>query len=142
MEEPKGIAFYNTKSDETRYAKTEPQIQAYINSSDMGINASRGQDFKWKLHPDWVHKVRDFRRDENKMSNLAARLRLPDDIAPNTMQVLYAIYGQQIRAFRGRKSEESTPFEEKYLQDIADKPQPEEVPEELEAPKPPVTSKK
>ena len=42
--EPKGIGFYNIKTGKTNYAKLEPQIQAYINSSDMGINASRGQD--------------------------------------------------------------------------------------------------
>jgi len=58
MEEPKGIGFFNTKTGKTHYAKMDAQIQAYLNSSDMGINASRGQDFGWRLEPEWIKKVK------------------------------------------------------------------------------------
>jgi hypothetical protein len=116
--QPKGIGFFNLKSGETHYGRLEPQIQAYINSSDLGINASRGQDFGWRLSPEWVKKVRAFRADENKMATLSAKLRLEDDQLPNLTQVLYAIYGQQLRAAHSRAQEDENPFEEEYLQAI------------------------
>jgi len=117
--EPKGISFTNMKTGETLYAKTDPQIQAFINSSDMGINASRGQDFKWRLGAPWVKKVRKFRLDEAKMERIADK---NGGKEPTTAQILYAIYGEQLRVARQRAAEESTPYEEQYLEDI--KPEP------------------
>lgn len=117
---PKGIEFFNIKSGDTHYCRLEATIQAYINSSDMGINASRGQDFGWRLAPSWVQKVRDFRKDENKMANLGAKLRLEEDQSPSLIQILYAIYGAQLRAARVASEEHENPFEEEYLQKIND----------------------
>ena len=117
---PKGIEFFNIKSGDTHYCRLEATIQAYINSSDMGINASRGQDFGWRLAPSWVQKVREFRKDENKMANLGAKLRLEEDQSPSLIQILYAIYGGQLRAARLAAQEDENPFEEEYLQQIKD----------------------
>lgn len=117
--QPKGIGFFNVKSGETHYARLEPQIQAYINSSDMGINASREQDFGWRLEPEWVKKVKAFRRDENKMERLVSR---NGGQKVTTTQILYAIYGEQLRAAAERAEEEGSPFEEEYLQNIASNP--------------------
>lgn len=120
LEEPQGIGFFNIKSGDTHYARLEPTIQAYINSSDMGINASRGQDFGWRLEAAWVKRVRDFRRDETKMDTLSAKLRLEDGVSPSTTQILYYIYGRQVRSYLARLQEEDAPFEEQYQQDISD----------------------
>lgn len=117
---PKGIAFFNIKSGETHYAKLEPQIQAFINSSDMGINASRGQDFAWRLAPEWVKKIKAFRQNETKMELITAR---NGGQKVTTTQILYTIYGEQVRAASERADEESTPFEEQYLKDISGKPE-------------------
>lgn len=117
---PKGIEFFNIKSGDTHYCRLEATIQAYINSSDMGINASRGQDFGWRLAPSWVQKVREFRKDENKMANLGAKLRLEEDQSPSLIQILYAIYGAQLRAARVASEEYENPYEEEYLQKIND----------------------
>lgn len=122
--EPKGIGFFNIKSGDTHYCKLEPTIAAYINSSDMGINASRDQDFGWRLDPSWVKKVRNFRNDENKMDTLAAKLRLEDGVFPSTIQILYYLYGREVRAYLQRVKEDDTPFEDQYQRDIA---KPEEV---------------
>ncbi len=122
--EPKGIGFYNIKDGTTNYAKLEPQIQAYINSSDMGVNASRGQDYGWRLEPEWVKKVKAFRRDETKMGVLVAR---NGGQKVTTTQILYAIYGEQLRAAEERAEDESSPFEEQYLQDISNKPKATQV---------------
>lgn len=118
--QPKGIGFYNIKSGETHYARLEPQIQAYINSSDMGINASRDQDFGWRLEPEWVKKVKAFRRNETKMQFITDR---NGGQKVTTTQILYAIYGEQLRAAAERAEEEENPFEEEYLQQISSKGQ-------------------
>lgn len=115
---PKGIEFFNIKSGDTHYCRLEATIQAYINSSDMGINASRGQDFGWRLAPSWVQKVREFRKNESKMANLGAKLRLEEDQSPSLIQILYAIYGAQLRAARVMAEEYENPYEEEYLQKI------------------------
>lgn len=122
LKEPEGIGFFSIKTGETHYARLEPTIQAYINSSDMGINASRGQDYGWRLDPAWVKKIRDFRNDETKMDTLSAKLRLEDGVEPSLTQILFYIYGRQVRAYLQRIREEDAPFEEQYQQDISAKP--------------------
>lgn len=117
---PKGIEFFNIKSGDTHFCRLEATIQAYINSSDMGINASRGQDFGWRLAPSWVKMVREFRNNESKMANLGAKLRLEEDESPTLIQVLYAIYGQQLRAARVAAEQFENPFEDDYLKQISD----------------------
>lgn len=116
---PKGISFYSVKGDETRFAKSSAQIQAYINSSNMGINASRGQDKGWRLSADWVKRVRAFQADEDRMDRLSAKLRLEDGVTPNTIQILHYLYGRQIRAYAQKLKNNENPFEEKYLQEIS-----------------------
>lgn len=121
LKEPEGIAFFSVKTGETMYGRLEPTIAAFINSSDMGINASHGQDYGWRLDPAWVKKVRDFRADEDKMDALAAKLRLEDGVSPNTTQILYYIYGRQVRAYLQSLQEAENPFEQQYQQAIAPK---------------------
>jgi len=116
--QPRGIGFFNIKSGETHYAQLEPQIQGFINSSDMGINASRGQDFGWRLEPEWVKKVKAFRKDETKMEALISR---NSGQAPTTTQILYTIYGAQLRAAQQIAKEGEAPFEESYLQQISNR---------------------
>ncbi len=117
---PKGIGFYNIRSGETHHVKLEAQIQAFINSSDMGINASRGQDFGWRLAPNWVKAVKAFRRNENKMENLTSR---NGGQKVTTPQILYAIYGEQLRAAQERADEDESPYEEDYQAAISNRSQ-------------------
>lgn len=120
-EELKGIGFFNIKTGETHYARLDPQIQAFINSSDLGINASRGQDFGWRLAPEWVKRVKDFRRNEMKMERLTDK---NGGKKPSTAQVLYAIYGEQLRAAAEYASENENAFEQEYLQEVNSKEEP------------------
>lgn len=115
LQEPEGIAFYNVKSGETHYAKLEPTIAAYINSSDMGINASRDQDFGWKLGADWVKRVRDFRRDTLQMQILTSK---NSGQKPNTVQILYYLYGEDLRAYEEEVVENENPYEDEYQRQI------------------------
>lgn len=118
-QEPQGIAFFNVKSGETHYAKLEPTIQAYINMSDLGINASRGQDFGWKLGADWVKRIRAFRRDPMQMQILSAR---NNGAKPTITQILYYLYGQELATFQEEQEEHEAPFAEQYQRDTAEAP--------------------
>ena len=112
VQEPQGIPFYSVKTGETHFCKLEPTISAYINSSDMGINASRGQDYGWRLHPDWVKKVRVFKRDRTSMSILTAK---NDGRKPTTTQILYYMYGEELANYYEEMEENENPFEDAYL---------------------------
>lgn len=115
VQEPQGVPFYDTKSGDTHYLKTEPQIQAYINSSDMGINASRDQDMGWRLGAEWVKKIKRFKRDQNQMSILAAR---NGGQRVTTVQILYYLYGQQVAQYMEEMEDNENPFEEEYQRQL------------------------
>lgn len=117
--QPQGIGFFNIKTGETHYARLEPQIQAYLNSSDLGINASRDQDFGWRIEPKWLKKVKEFRRNETKMSLIMSR---NGGQRVTTPQILYALYGEELRAAQEIAAENDAPFEQEYLEQINDKP--------------------
>jgi len=116
VKEPEGISFYSIRTGETHYCKLEPTIAAYINSSDMGINASRGQDYGWRLAPEWVKKVRAFKRDATQMSILTSK---NGGQKPTLVQILYYMYGEQLQAFFEAQEDNENPYEEAYAQAIA-----------------------
>lgn len=116
VEEPQGIPFFSIKTGETHWGKLEPTIQAYINSSDMGINASRDQDYGWRLAPEWVKKVKAFKRDRTSMSILTSK---NDGRKPTTTQILYYMYGEELANYYEELEEHENPFEEAYLAAIA-----------------------
>lgn len=115
-QEPQGIPFFSIKTGETHWCKLEPTIAAYINSSDMGINASRDQDYGWRLAPGWVKKVRAFKRNSTQMSILTAK---NGGQKPTTVQILYYMYGEELAAFYERQDELENPFEEEYQDAIS-----------------------
>lgn len=112
VEEPKGIPFFSIKTGETHWCKLEPTISAYINSSDMGINASRDQDYGWRLAPEWVQKVRLFKRDRQAMSILTAK---NQGQKPTTVNILYYMYGEELANYYDSMEENENPFEQDYL---------------------------
>jgi hypothetical protein len=70
------IKFYNIRSKEIRVAETEPHISAMWASSDRGPNVQQGQDFGWRLAPEVVVELKQIKRDENKLIQIAARYRM------------------------------------------------------------------
>lgn len=116
LEEPKGIPFFSIKTGETHWCKLEPTISAYINSSDMGINASRDQDWGWRLGADWVKRVKAFKRNRQEMSILTAK---NQGQKPSTVQILYYLYGEELAAFYESQEEFENPYEEEYQDSLA-----------------------
>jgi len=118
VQEPKGIPFFSIRTGETHFGKLEATISAYINSSNMGINASRGQDYGWRLAPEWVQKVRDFKRDATKMSILTAK---NQGQKPTTVQILYYMYGEELARYYESMEEHENPYEQQYQDAISGK---------------------
>lgn len=116
IQEPEGIKFFSIRTGETHFGKLEPTISAYINSSDLGINASRGQDYGWRLHPEWVKKIRDFRKDRNQMSILTAK---NGGQKPTLTQILYYMYGEQLQQFFEAQEDNENPYEEAYAEALS-----------------------
>jgi hypothetical protein len=116
LAEPEGVKFYSIRTGETHYGKLEPTIAAYLNSSDLGINASRGQDYGWRLHPDWVAKIKAFRKNPTSMSILTSK---NGGQKPTLTQILYYIYGEQLQQYFESMEENENPYEEAYAQAIA-----------------------
>lgn len=115
-QEPEGIKFFSIRTGETHFGKLEPTISAYINSSDLGINASRGQDYGWRLHPEWVKKIRDFRKDRNQMSILTAK---NGGQKPTLTQILYYMYGEQLQQWFEAQEDNENPYEEAYAEALS-----------------------
>lgn len=68
------ISFVNIKSGE-RVTLTRPhQIGAFINSSDIGPNSNKGQDFGWRLSEDTIVKLDELRTDEYKLEDISKRI--------------------------------------------------------------------
>lgn len=114
------ITFFNIKTGE-RKALTRPhQIGAYLNSSDLSVNANFGQDFGWRLAPEVIIKIDEFRADPRILEDIARRIGV--DISELTVihLVQHISYlddmGQKIEAQR----EELVPkYQSEYEADIA-----------------------
>lgn len=115
IEEPKGIPFFSVKTGETHHAKLEAQISAYINSSDIGVNASRGQNYGWRIGAEWVQKIRDFKKNSTKMSILTSKL---GGQKPTTVQIAYYMYGEELQAYYEAQEDNEDQYEEEYQEAI------------------------
>ena len=78
----------------------------------MGINASRDQDYGWRLAPEWVQRVRDFKSNRTAMSILTQK---NDGRKPTTTQILYYMYGEELAEYYESMEENENPYEEQYL---------------------------
>lgn len=84
------IKFFNIKTGETRILDPatmdpqfiEPAIAALYNSSNLHVNATRGQDFGWRIAPETVKRIRDIKRDDAMINRIAAGTQiLPENIS-------------------------------------------------------------
>lgn len=75
------ITFFNEKTGQVVKLSREPQIAAFINSSDMSINASQGQNKGWKLDVDDKLRIEEMRQDPAIVQRIAQSLSLnPEDL--------------------------------------------------------------
>jgi hypothetical protein len=68
------IEFVNIKTNEHVELTRPSQIAAYINSSDLSPNASKGQDFGWRLAPELVVKIDEMSQDPETLDRISRAL--------------------------------------------------------------------
>ena len=68
------IKFFNIKTGERVSLSRPHQIGAYINSSDLSVNAALGQDFGWRLAPEVIVQLDEFRADPRTLEDIARRI--------------------------------------------------------------------
>lgn len=73
------IDLVNIKTGEKVSLKRPHQIGAYINSSNIGVNSNKGQDFGWRLAPNIVVRIDEMASDIDLMEKISARKGIPVD---------------------------------------------------------------
>lgn len=114
------INFFNIKTGERVSLSRPHQIGAYINSSDLSVNAALGQDFGWRLAPEVIVKLDEFRSDTRTLEDIARRIGTDVSELTTIHLVQHISYlddlGQKIEAQR----EARTPkFQNAYEDEIA-----------------------
>lgn len=79
------VKFFNIRSGETRTIDpslidptfVEPAITALFNSGNLHVNATRGQDFGWRLAPETIKRIRDIKQDDLQMQRIAVQQQIP-----------------------------------------------------------------
>lgn len=65
------VTFVNVKSREKLTLSSTAQIAAFFNSSNLNINANKGQDFGWRLSPELVIEIKRIRKDFKTLKSIA-----------------------------------------------------------------------
>lgn len=73
------VSFFNIKSGEEVSLDDPAHIAAFVNSSDMGKNSNKGQDFMWRIQPELKAKVDKYSDDTAKLEEVSRRLGVPLD---------------------------------------------------------------
>lgn len=109
-----GIKFFNINTNETVTLELQPQIAAFINSSNLGINATRGMDKGWRIAPELAVDVEEFRQDMDKMRKLSDRISVPIE-GITIPDILFFISEEQAAAERrNAQLTETGKYEDSY----------------------------
>jgi len=79
------ITFFNIKTGEKRTIDpslidptfVEPAITALWNSGNLHVNATRGQDFGWRLGAETLKRIQDVQEDDMLLSRIASSMQRP-----------------------------------------------------------------
>lgn len=73
------VTFRNVNTNEVRVITNPHHIGAFLNSSDLGTNSNKGQDFGWRLDFDMVDKLDDLAGNPTALDELSRRIGVPVD---------------------------------------------------------------
>lgn len=116
------IKFVNIKSGEevTFDSIADPgirsaHIDAYVNSSDMGINSNHGQDYAWRLAPEVKAEFDEIKSDSSYLATISKESGVMADNLSDG-QILAYMVTQQTRAesAQGKKTENIASYEDAY----------------------------
>ena len=113
------ISFFNIRTKEQVTLERPHQIGAYINSSDLGVNSNKGQDFGWRLAPEIVVKLDEMRMNPELLDNMSKRLGVPIDELTTIHLVQQISYEEDLERRRKEMRVNREPeFKQEYEQQI------------------------
>jgi len=110
-----GIKFERITDGTIVEVERPAQVAALVNSSDLGINASRGQDHGWRLAPEVVSEIDDIKADMRALQDIARQKGLMvQDIT--TYDIVDYIFAQQqaAKALADESLNSNPAFKESY----------------------------
>jgi hypothetical protein len=119
------IQFFNIKTGETRTLDPatmdpqfiEPAISALFNSGNLHVNATRGQDFGWRIAPSTVKRIRDLKQDQLAITRIAASMQiLPENIADTDILTWIVKDDARIEALKNEQAEQD--FSQQYEDEL------------------------
>lgn len=96
------------------------QIDAYVNSSNMGINANKGQDFAWRLDPEVAAEFDEIKTDYSRLKAISdATGVLPENITDG--QILGYMVQQQLKEDTAKRAkvESVSTYEDAYREKVS-----------------------
>lgn len=114
------IEFFNVNTGERRTITRAHQVGAFINSSDLGENKDRGQDFGWRIAPEQMVKVEELKSDSRALRDIAERR----GIAVQDLKVLHLVQylseQEELESSKNKLVEDSNgpKFQDKYEEEL------------------------
>jgi len=103
------VSFFNIKSGEERALSDPAHIAAFVNSSDMGKNSNKGQDFAWRIAPELKAKVDEYSEDPAKLEEISKRLGVPMDAIEIVHVLTQIAYEQGVAERASKRALENNP---------------------------------
>lgn len=115
------IEVVNIRTNERRKLDRPHQIGAYINSSDLGPNSNKGQDFGWRLAPELMARIDEMRMDDELLADISKQTGVPLDELTTINLVQHISYeeAQKERAKEMRAQREPE-YQKQYEAELAE----------------------
>jgi len=72
------------------------KLSALINSSNMSVNADRGQDFGWRLQPEQQALIEQWEQDPETIDKVASFTKVPSDTLAHGDFLTYLLHTQEL----------------------------------------------
>lgn len=136
------VKFFNINTNETVTLDLQPQIAAFINSSDLGVNATRGMDKGWRIAPELFVEVEAFRQDLDKMRRLSDRTSVPIEGITIPDILFFLSEEEEQNKKRNVQLQSTGKYEDSYQAMVKAAREKRLAPPEASAPKPATASNK
>ena len=113
------IEFVNIRTGERRSLERPHQIAAFLNSTDLHVNSTKGQDFGWRLEESLVARIDEMREDAELLERISKSTGVPVDEL-TTIHLVQEISNEQAlrEKVAARNSERNPAFKEQYEERI------------------------
>lgn len=121
------IKFVNIKSgEEVSFEGTadrnlrSAQIDSYVNSSNMGVNANKGQDFAWRLDPEVAAEFDEIKADFSRLETISKAIGVTPENVTDGQILSYMVSVELSKDSAKRaKVENVSTYEEDYRQKVS-----------------------